>query len=296
MSQLDRYAVIGQPIAHSKSPFIHAAFARAAGEKLSYEALEVAPAALADTLKALHAEPYLGLNVTLPHKTAVAALCESVSERAEQAGAVNTLTRSDSGWRGDNTDGAGFIADLERLGIALAGKTVLLLGAGGAARGLLAPILQHRPALLAVSNRNPWKPEELAERFKSLGPIVPRTHLALKGDQYDLVINATSAGHAGAMPRLPGQLIAPGGAAYDLSYGTAHLPFAQWARSQGAAIVADGLGMLVAQAAIAFESWRRVKPEVGPVLESLRIPELPGSGDTHRQPPKPVHPDRTGQD
>ena len=296
MSQLDRYAVIGQPIAHSKSPFIHAAFARAAGEKLSYEALEVAPEALAETLKQLHAEPYLGINVTLPHKTAVASLCESVSERAERAGAVNTLTRTDSGWLGDNTDGAGFLADLDRLGIALEGKTVLLLGAGGAARGLLAPILSRRPKELAISNRNPWKPEELAERFKPLGNIVPRTHLALKGDTYDLIINATSAGHTGAMPRLPGQLLAVGGAAYDLSYGSAHAPFSAWAKSQGAAVIADGLGMLVAQAAEAFTLWRGRKPDVEPVLVSLREPELAGSGETHRQPPKPVHPNRIGQD
>ncbi len=296
MSQLDRYAVLGQPIAHSKSPFIHAAFARATQQKLSYEALEVSPEALAETLKSLHAEPYLGLNITLPHKTAVAALCESVSARAEQAGAVNTLTRTDSGWAGDNTDGAGCIADLDRLGIALAGKSVLLLGAGGAARGLIAPLLARQPALLAVSNRNPWKPEELAERFKPLGNIVPRTHLALKGDTYDLIINATSAGHSGAMPRLPGQLLAKGGAVYDLSYGAAHAPFASWAKSQGAGVIADGLGMLVAQAAEAFALWRGLRPELAPVLACLREPELPGSGDTHRQPPKPVHPDRRGQD
>lgn len=296
MSQLDRYAVIGQPIAHSKSPFIHSAYARASGQKLSYEALEVTPDTLAETLKQLHAEPYLGLNVTLPHKTVVASLCESISERATQAGAVNTLTRTDTGWVGDNTDGAGFLADLDRLGISLAGKTVLLLGAGGAARGLIAPLLSRKPQLLAVSNRNPWKPEELAERFKALGNIVPRTHLSLKGERYDVIINATSAGHSGAMPRLPGQLLTAGGAAYDLSYGSAHAPFAQWAKAQGAAVISDGLGMLAAQAAEAFALWRGVKPALEPVLECLREPELPGSGDTHRQPPKPIHPNRTGQD
>lgn len=296
MSQLDRYGVIGQPIAHSQSPFIHAAFARETGQKLSYEALEIAPAALATTLQQLHAEPYLGLNVTLPHKTAVAALCESVSERAQQAGAVNTLIRTDSGWRGDNTDGAGFMTDLARLNIAVAGQRVLLLGAGGAARGLIAPLLAQKPAELVVSNRNPWKPEELAERFKPLGNILPRTHLALKGDTYDLIINATSAGHEGAMPRLPGQLLAAGGAAYDLSYGAAHTPFRLWAQSQGAGVIADGLGMLVAQAAEAFSLWRQVRPNMVAVLASLRVPEPAGSGDTHRQPPKPIHPNRTGQD
>lgn len=296
MSQLDRYAVIGQPIAHSKSPFIHAAFARATAQKLSYEALEVAPEALVETLKQLHAEPYLGLNVTLPYKTKVAALCESVSARAEQAGAVNTLIRTDTGWQGDNTDGLGFLADLARLGIALAGKNVLLLGAGGAARGLIAPILSQQPGELALSNRNPWKPEELAEQFKPLGNIVPRTHLALKGDSYDLIINATSAGHAGAMLRLPGQLLAAGGACYDLSYGAAHAPFAAWAKSQAAACLADGLGMLVAQAAEAFTLWRGQRPETALVLAALRAPELAGSGETHRQPHLHLNPGRIGQD
>lgn len=296
VSELDRYAVIGQPIAHSKSPFIHVAFARATAQKLSYEAIEVAPDTLAAQLAALHTEGYRGLNVTLPLKAAVAALCESVGESGQLAGAVNTLSRSDTGWVGTNTDGLGFLADLDRLGIAITGKTVLLLGAGGAARGLIAPILSRQPTELAVSNRNPWKPEELAERFKPLGNIVPRTHLSLKGDNYDLIINATSAGHTGALPRLPGPLLARGGACYDLSYGAAHAPFAAWAKSQGAAVCADGLGMLVAQAAQAFALWRGVTPDMAPVLHCLREPELPGSGDTHRQPPKPIHPDRRGQD
>jgi shikimate dehydrogenase len=296
MSALDRYAVIGQPIAHSKSPFIHTAFARANEQALSYEALEVAPDALAETLKALHGEGYLGLNVTLPHKTAVAALCEAISERAQLAGAVNTLVRTETGWRGDNTDGAGFLADLARLSVSLAGQRVLLLGAGGAARGVIAPILSQKPAVLSVSNRNPWKPEELAERFKALGPIVPRTHLALKGDTYDVVINATSAGHSGAMPRLPGQLLSRGAQAYDLTYGVAHAPFKAWAEAQGVDGVADGLGMLVAQAAEAFAQWRGIRPDAAAVLESLRIPELPGSGETHRQPHQHQNPSRVGQD
>lgn len=293
MSELDRYAVIGHPVAHSKSPFIHAAFARQTGQKLGYDAVEVLPELLAEVLAQLHAEPYLGLNVTLPHKLAVTALCESVSERAQLAGAVNTLVRTASGWTGDNTDGVGFIRDLAvNLGVALAGKRVLLLGAGGAARGLIAPILAERPAELAVSNRNPWKPEELAEQFKALGPIVPRTHLSLKGDRYDLVINATSAGHAGTLPRLPGQIVAEGGVCYDLSYGAAAEPFCAWARAQGAALSADGLGMLVEQAAAAFELWRGLRPDTAPVLAALRTPEPCGSGLSHRHP----HPRTTAQD
>lgn len=294
---MDRYAVIGYPVAHSKSPFIHAAFARQTGQKLSYEAVEIAPAALTEMLQQMHAEPYAGLNVTLPHKVAVASLCEAVSERARLAGAVNTLVRTATGWTGDNTDGAGFVHDLQvNLGVAIAGKRVLLLGAGGAARGLIAPILAEKPSELAVSNRNPWKPEELAEQFKALGPIVPRTHLSLKGDRYDLVINATSAGHANTMPRLPGQILAEGGVCYDLSYGAAAEPFCTWARAQGAALQADGLGLLVEQAAAAFDLWRGVRPDTAPVLAALRTPEPCGSGITHRLPPKPVHPNRIGQD
>ncbi|AXQ27221.1 shikimate dehydrogenase [Solimonas sp. K1W22B-7] len=267
---MDRYAVIGFPVSHSKSPLIHARFARQTGQELGYEAIEIAPAALAERLAQMHAEGYRGCNATLPHKLVVAKLCEQVSERAQLAGAVNTLLRTDSGWRGDNSDGEGFIADLRNLGLAVAGRRVLLLGTGGAARGILKPLLDEKPAELVLSGRNPWKPEEIAEQFKPHGRIVPRTHASLKGDLYDLVINATSVGHQGAAPRLPGQLLAPGGACYDLSYGPAHAPFAAWARSQGAALVADGLGMLVEQAAVSFELWRGVRPQTAGVVEELR--------------------------
>lgn len=270
---MDRYCVIGQPISHSKSPQIHSMFAQQLGADLSYGAIEVAPADLAATLQRLHGEGYLGLNVTLPHKTAVRALCESVSERAELAGAVNTLIRTPTGWQGDNTDGEGLMHDLRNLGIEVAGKRVLVLGAGGAARGILKPLLDAKPAELTLSNRNPWKPEELAEQFKAQGRIRPCTHIALKGDRYDLIINATSAGHGGAMPHLPGQLLERGGACYDLNYGKAFEPFAAWAGTQQSAPrVADGLGMLVEQAATAFNRWRGVRPQTAPVITALRSP------------------------
>lgn len=266
----DRYAVIGHPIAHSKSPLIHAQFARETGQDLAYDAVDVEPEMLPFALRQLHDEGYRGLNVTLPHKTEVAQLCVGISERAQQAGAVNTLLRVDGGWQGDNTDGDGFRRDLTRLGIDVTGRRVLIVGAGGAVRGILGPLLAARPALLVVSNRNPWKPEALAEQFKEIGSVVPRTHLALKGDRYDLIVNATSAGHSGAMPRLPGQLLADGGACYDLSYGAAFAPFRDWATAQKAALVADGLGMLVEQAASAFEIWRGVRPPTAGVLQALR--------------------------
>lgn len=267
---MDRYAVIGQPVAHSKSPAIHAQFAQQTAQSLKYEAIEIAPDALSDRLQALHAEGYAGLNATLPHKIAVMKLCEQISERAQRAGAVNTLIRTDAGWRGDNTDGEGFIRDLQRLGFGIAGRRVLILGAGGAVRGILEPLLAERPAELVVSNRNPWKPEALAEDFKALGAITPRTHYTLKGDRYDLIINATSAGHGGRMVTLPGQLLADGGDCYDLSYGAAFEPFRAWAQTQGAARIADGLGMLVGQAAAAFEQWRGVHPDPASVIEALR--------------------------
>ncbi|WP_366919603.1 shikimate dehydrogenase [Hydrocarboniphaga sp.] len=267
---MSRYGVIGQPVAHSLSPRIHALFAKAFGIDLSYEAIEIAPADLAARLQQLHADGYSGINVTLPHKAVVAALCEGVSERAQIAGAVNCLKRTDSGWIGDNTDGEGLVRDLARLGIAVAGQRVLLLGAGGAARGAIDPLLALHPKELVVSSRNPWKPEALAEQFKGRGPLRPCTHLALKGDHYDLIINATSAGHAGGMPRLPGPLLVEGGSCYDLSYGKAHAPFAAWAQQQSAAKTDDGLGMLVEQAAVSFEIWLGKSPDVEAVLAALR--------------------------
>lgn len=267
---MDRYAVIGHPVAHSKSPLIHAAFARQTGQTLSYDAVEVEAEVLPAALQALREQDYRGLNVTLPHKVAVMALCEAVSERAERAGAVNTLIRTNAGWRGDNTDGEGFIRDLHRLGFDIAGRRVLVIGAGGAVRGILEPLLREKPAELVVSNRSPWKPEALAEQFKAVGPIRPCTHIALKGDRFDLIVNATSAGHGGAMVALPGQLLADGGDCYDLSYGKAFEPFRDWAQAQKAARIADGLGMLVEQAAAAFEIWRGVRPDTGPVIAALR--------------------------
>ena len=268
---MDKYAVLGQPISHSRSPKIHSLFAAQSGAHLRYEAIEVGPDDLDEHLAGLHATGYLGLNLTLPHKAAAVPLCETRSERAERAGAVNTLIRREHGWHGCNTDGIGLVRDLgNNLGLSVAGKRVLILGAGGAARGLLEPLLKEQPQELVLSSRNPWKPEELASVFKALGPIRPCTHLALKGDRFDLIINATSIGHEGGVPRLPPDLFAPGAVAYDLNYGKAAEPFLQWAQAQGAARGVDGLGMLVEQAAEAFLLWRGVRPETAPVLAELR--------------------------
>jgi len=268
---MDRYAVLGQPVAHSLSPRIHALFAEQTSATIEYLAIETAPDALAGTLSRLHAEAYAGLNLTLPHKIAAVLLCESLSERAQVAGSVNTLVRTHSGWHGDNTDGVGLIRDLrQNLGLNLTGQRILLLGAGGAARGVLLPLLAEDPAELVIAGRTPWKPEALAAEFKSHHAVRPCTFLALKGDCFDLVINATSAGHSGAVPALPPNVFKPNALAYDLSYGKAAAPFLSRAEVLDAARMFDGLGMLVEQAAAAFALWRGVKPETARVLAALR--------------------------
>jgi len=268
---MKRFAVIGQPIAHSLSPRIHRDFGDQTGIELSYEAIEVAPEVLGDQLASWHEQGYDGLNVTLPHKTAVLEHCTGLSERAQGAEAVNTLCRRDDGWYGDNTDGEGLLRDLvDNLGVTIADRRVLVLGAGGAARGILLPLLERRPAELALSNRTPWKPQAIAENLADRGPIRPTTHLALKGDQFDLVINAMSVGHSGQFPRLPDALFSDDAIAYDLSYGAAHTPFAEWARAHGATAVHDGLGMLVEQAAVSFHLWNEMLPRTDAVIATLR--------------------------
>ena len=232
---MHHYAVIGQPVAHSLSPRIHAAFARQLGIPFSYTAIEVAPTDLERRLDELHAQNYAGLNLTLPHKVAAAAFCDTRSARAD-----------------------------------LAGQRVLVLGAGGAVRGIVAPLLAEGPADLVIAGRTPWKPEELAALFKGQGAVRPCTILALKGDRFDLVINATSAGHSGNTPSLPPGIFAENAVAYDLSYGRAAEPFLEQSRRSGAAQVHDGLGMLVEQAAEAFALWRGLRPDTEPVLAELR--------------------------
>lgn len=268
---VSRFALLGQPVAHSPSPQVHQSFAAQFGIALAYEKIEVAPEDFAATLARLHAEGYRGLNVTLPHKLAALAAAAERTPRAELAGAANTLVRTDAGWRADNTDGEGLVRDLrDNLGLALAGRRVLLLGAGGAARGALEPLLGEKPAVLVVSSRTPWTVEKLAAEFRAHGPVRPSTHVALKGERFDLVINATSAGHHGQAPRLPAGLLADGGACYDLSYGKAFEPFRAWALAQRARVVADGLGMLVEQAACGFELWHGRRPATAPVIAMLR--------------------------
>ena len=268
---MDRYAVLGQPIAHSLSPRIHGWFAEQSGASLSYEKIEVAPEALAERLAALHAQGYAGLNVTQPHKPAALVAAAEKTARAEIAGAANTLTRLAAGWRADTTDGEGLVRDLHaNLQWTIADRAVLLLGAGGAARSVLKALLDEKPAELVISSRTPWNVEKIAAEFKPHGPLRPSTHLALKGSRFDLIINATSAGLEGQAPRVSPGVLKRDGACYDMNYGTAHAPFRDWAKAQGAARIADGLGMLVEQAAASFALWRGVRPQTAPVVQRLR--------------------------
>lgn len=270
----DRYAVFGNPIAHSKSPRIHAAFAAQTGQTLSYEARLAPLDGFAEAVAVFRGEGGLGANVTVPFKEQAYALCDRLSERAQAAGAVNTLTFAADGIQGDNTDGIGLVNDLvNNLGFDLSGKRVLLLGAGGAARGVVLPLLERGPAALFIANRTPEKAVELACHFD--GPGFRFASSGLRGGgyadiagQYDLVINATAASLAGDLPPLPAGLFAAGALAYDMMYGK-DTPFLAFARNEGAR-GADGLGMLVEQAAEAFSLWRGVRPETRPVIASLR--------------------------
>ncbi len=265
----DRYAVIGNPVAHSKSPQIHAEFARQTGQDLVYERLLAPTDAFIATVNAFRARGARGLNVTLPFKAEAFRYADRLSDRARAAEAVNTLKFEGDAIIGDNTDGAGLVNDvLRNLGCAVAGRRVLLLGAGGAARGVIRPLLDERPAQLVIANRTLGKAHLLAQSFR--GGLEAGTYAALAGRQFDLVVNATSASLAGELPPLPQGMFARGALAYDMVYGRGETPFLAFARGEGAAALADGLGMLVEQAAESFFIWRGLRPETAPVLRLLR--------------------------
>ncbi len=279
---MDRYAVLGHPISHSLSPVIHTAFATQTAQHLRYEALDVAPEALTDLLQHLPGKGYRGVNITVPHKEAVWAYVQQhghLSERAQLAGAVNTLAWRDSGLLGDNTDGQGLLNDLQqRHGLNLADKRILLLGAGGATRGVVLPLLAAQPAALLIANRTPSKAENLAALFadKALHTQLQGCGLAAlarivhDGGAFDLVINATSASLGGASVPLPAAALTNDGFAYDMMYGKALTPFLAAQQAAGIRNLADGLGMLVEQAAVAFTLWRGITPETAPVYHALR--------------------------
>jgi shikimate dehydrogenase len=265
----DKYAVIGNPISHSKSPLIHKLFAEQTGQDMSYEAIESPLDGFSATIERLRADGYLGCNVTVPFKFEAYKLCNRLGDRARDAKAVNTLIFRDGEILGANTDGAGLLADIEKnLAIKLMWKDALLLGAGGAAAGVTWPLFNAGLGV-DIANRNIEKAQLLADEFKGSGTVYARRYEELAGKKYDLVINATSSGLSDELPPLPDGLFKPGALAYDMMYGR-ETPFMAYARKQGASIVSDGLGMLVEQAAEAFYLWRNVRPETKPVLDQLR--------------------------
>jgi shikimate dehydrogenase len=268
---MNRYAVIGNPIAHSKSPLIHGAFARQTGQDLEYGRILGDLVDFAGEVQRFFGTGGLGLNVTVPFKEQAWALASERSARAEQAGAVNTLLPiRDGGLYGDNTDGLGLIADLTvNHGFDFGGKRVLLLGAGGASRGVLEPLLGTGLAGLVIANRTASKARELASRALALGPVSGCGLAELGSCAFDLIINATSAGLSGEVPEVP-VCLAPGGWTYDMLYANQPTHFCRWGLAQGAVRALDGLGMLVEQAAESFQLWRGVRPETGPVIEMVR--------------------------
>ncbi len=262
-----RLALFGQPVSHSLSPRIHAAFGAQVGIRVDYRAIEAGHDEFPQALAAFAREGGIGANVTLPLKIDAFALCSSTSERARRAGSVNTLILDGDTWRGDSTDGAGLLRDLrQRHGFDPTGRRVLLLGAGGAARAVAAALIDERVHDLMIVNRTRQRTIELTRSLAS--DCVFTCDLAkveLLDDQYELVINATSLGHGDARFDLPARLLAANALCYDLSYGRIAQPFLDWARHAGAANACDGIGMLVEQAAEAFELWHGVRPATAPV-------------------------------
>ena len=265
LNMTDRYAVIGNPISHSKSPLIHSLFAKQTGEDIRYEAIEAPRDGFAATIARLRDEGYKGCNVTVPFKFDACKTATRLSARAQAAEAVNTLKFGNDAIDGDNTDGAGLVRDIEQnLGVLLHSKRVLLMGAGGAASGVVLPLLSAG-ATVTVANRTAGKACELAEKFPG---VSGGGYGDLSGRQFDVVINATSAGLSDSEIPLPSGIFAEGALAYDMMYGR-QTPFMTFAQEQGAR-VADGLGMLIEQAAEAFFIWRGVRPDTAPVIAQIK--------------------------
>jgi shikimate dehydrogenase len=269
-----RLAVIGHPIAHSRSPRIHAAFAQALGLAVDYQAVLAPLDGFADTVAQLRSQGFAGCNVTLPFKTVALALATQASPRAQLAGAANTLGFDGDRVWADNTDGLGLVADLQLAGHAVGGARLLLLGAGGASAGCLGPLIEARPNSIALYNRSADKAHALVARHAALAaqcgvPLMVLAQLDDPARRFDGVINGTSAALGGQALQLPTDLLAPGAWALDMVYGPAAQPFLHWAQAQGAR-TRDGLGMLVAQAAEAFSLWLGQRPDPAPVLAALR--------------------------
>ena len=273
MTTIDRYGVMGYPVSHSRSPVIHRLFALQTNQHIQYELLQVAPDKLETAVRQFQRTGGKGLNITVPHKSEVAKLCDHLSEPASTAGAVNTLSFQDGEIHGDNTDGIGLLRDLAiNQGITLEGANILILGAGGATRGIVGPLLEMQPSSLRIANRTIDKAQALAEHFSHSGPVSAcRFNMVPITEDYDLIINATSAGVRGETPPYPEAALSERTFCYDLSYGLKPTPFSVWAREHGAARSVMGWGMLVEQAAESFRIWRGVRPDTAPVLKQMTI-------------------------
>ena len=266
---IDRYAVVGYPIEHSQSPMIHRSFAHLTGEELSYDLLRVKPTCFEVAVREFAASGGKGLNITLPHKEAAFELANELGPEAKKAKAVNTLSiLSPTEIRGDNTDGIGFLRDLtENNGLRLKNKSVLILGAGGAARGIIPPLMESNIGELALANRTIERANNLADTFSTTDRICVYSFEKLHEIQpYDVVINATSAGIKGESFEFPSNIISPDTFCYDLSYGLTQTPFVTWAYENGARKIAQGWGMLIEQAAESFWIWRGIRPDTRALL------------------------------
>jgi len=267
---LDLYGVVGHPVAHSWSPFIHSMFARQTGERLTYRLYDVPPERFRSHVLEFASSGGRGLNVTVPHKLAAAQLAGESSERARVAGAANTLTFTGGLVIADNTDGVGLVRDLTvNLGLVLENRRILIAGAGGAARGVVGPLLGQSPVEIIVAGRTAERARALAQQFESLGPVRGCALEEISLGSFDLIVNATSASLAGEVPELPETAVGPVTTCYDMAYSRTETPFVRWAQERGCARAVQGWGMLVEQAAESFQIWRGVRPDTIPVLTLL---------------------------
>ena len=269
----DRYALFGLPLGHTKSPLIHAEFARETGQDLTYEAIEAPADGFRVAVDRFREAGGRGINITLPFKLEAVSYATDLMERARLAGAVNCMKFEGDRAIAENFDGLGLVNDIERnLGYSMRGRRVLLMGAGGAARGALLPFLEQEPILLAVANRTVSKATALGKQFPTYANLVTGGYGDFSDHRFDIVVNATSASLRGELPAVPPAVFAPGCLAYDLVYGKGLTPFLRLAREAGAGRVADGIGMLVEQAAEAFGWWRGVRPATQPLIDRLSVP------------------------
>lgn len=269
----DRYAVIGNPVRHSKSPEIHRAFARAAGVDLQYTTIEAPPGAFLEAVRSFREGGGLGLNVTAPFKLDAFAMADRLSRRANAAGSVNTLRFDGATVEADNFDGIGLLRDIEEnLGYRISGRRLLLLGAGGAARGIVHPLVARRPAELVIANRDPARAREVATRIGDEHRVRAGGYDVIGEEGFDLVINATSASMRGELPPAASSIFRADGLAYELAYGLGTTPFLALSRAAGVQRLADGVGMLVEQAAESFAWWRGIRPETRAIIRALTVP------------------------